>query len=92
MKMNNITLAKRIREEQEIIYRPYNVDMYLNYTDTEVTIDKNRIKHYPYDSSLEYTQGLNSNKSSNPIRKKQNTPVNKSNHRSVRQNEKYLKL
>ena len=64
MKMNNITLAKRIREEQEIIYRPYNVDMYLNYTDTEVTIDKNRIKHYPYDSSLEYTQGLNSNKSS----------------------------
>ena len=78
MKMNNITLAKRIREEQEIICRPYNVDVYLNYTDTKATIDKNGIKHYPYDPSLEYTQGLNSDKSSKPIRKKQNTPVNKS--------------
>lgn len=78
MKMNNITLAKRIREEQEIIYRPYNVDVYLNYTDPKATTDENGIKHYPYDSRLEYTQGLNSNKSSKPIRKKQNTPVNKS--------------
>ena len=78
MKMNNITLAKRIREEQEIICRPYNVDVYLNYTDTKATIDKNGIKHYPYDSRSEYTQGLNSDKSSNPIRKKQNTPVNRS--------------
>ena len=78
MKMNNITLAKRIREEQEIIYRPYNVDVYFNYTDTKATIDENGIKRYPYDSKLEYTQGLNSNKSSKPIYKKQNQPVNKS--------------
>lgn len=43
MKMNNITLAKRIREDQEIVYRPYNVNVYLNYTDTKVTIDKEGI-------------------------------------------------
>lgn len=78
MRMNNNMLAKRIREEQELVYRPYNVDEPLNDTDTNVTIDKNGIKHYPYNPKFAYTQGLNSNKSSKAIRKKQNIPVNKS--------------
>ncbi len=76
--MNNNMLAKRIREEQELVYRPYNVYEPLNDTDINVTIDENGIKHYPYVSKSAYTQGLNSNKSSKAIRKKQNIPVNKS--------------
>ena len=42
--MNNNMLAKRIREEQELVYRPYNVDEPLNDTDTNVKVDKKRIK------------------------------------------------
>ena len=79
MKMNNITLAKRIRAEQEIVYRPYNIDVYLDNTDTEVTIDKDGVKHYPYDPRLEYAQGLNSNKSNKPIHKRHPKLVDTSN-------------
>ena len=67
MRIDKITLAELIREEQETCSRPYNTDKYT--TDT-YTLKKDGIKLYSYDSRLEHTQGLNSNKSSKPIFKK----------------------
>jgi hypothetical protein len=75
MLINKITLAELIREEQETCSRPYNTDKYT--TDT-YTLKKDGIKLYSYDSRLEHTQGLNSNKSSKPIFKKIKKSINQS--------------
>ena len=70
MKMNRQELGRRIREEQELIQRPYNVDLHLLKNNEEVTTSEDGIKRYKYDESTEYTQGLNSNKSKHHIPKK----------------------
>lgn len=75
--MNNALLAKRIREEQEMIYRPYNIDIPEDLK-TDVFPDADGVKRYPFDSKLAQAQGLNSYKSSKPIRKKIQSSVNRS--------------
>lgn len=74
--MNNTLLAKRIREEQEMIYRPYNVD--IPEDSEKVLPDEDGVKHYPFNSKLAQAQGLNSYKSNKPIRKKNQPSVNQS--------------
>lgn len=70
MKMNRKVLGKRIRSEQESIHRPFNVDLFLVDTGTEVPINRDGIKCYKYDESPEYKQGLNSDKTNHIIHKK----------------------